>query len=116
MEMNSSRYQGSATTQTITHHVHSATSNNTKYGTISSAECCRSSFAKTIEETTEVKKVNAISVNNIENDGILVFVLDGQMVLGSIRKLTVLNMNMNWNWNLSQCLELGRHHIRLWQI
>ena len=116
MEMNSSRYQGSATTQTITHHVHSAASNNTKYGTISSAECCRSSFAKTIEVTTEVKKVKAISVNNIENDGILVFVLDGQMVLGSIRKLTVLNMNMNWNWNLSQCLELGRHHIRLWQI
>ena len=68
--MNSARYHGSATTQPNTHHVHSAASYSTKYGTISSAECYKSSSAKTIEETTEVKKVKAISVSNLENDGI----------------------------------------------
>ena len=70
VEMSSARYTGSATTQPNTHHVHSAASYSTKYGTIGSAECIKSSSGRTIEETTEIKKAKAISVTNIENEGI----------------------------------------------
>ena len=70
VEMSSARYGGSATTQPNTHHIYSAASYSTKYGTISSAECIKSSGGKTIEETTEIKREKAISVSNLENEGI----------------------------------------------
>lgn len=68
VENTSAKYLGSATTQPNTHHGHSAASYSTKYGTISSAECYKSSSAKTIEETTEIKRAKAISVSNIESE------------------------------------------------
>ena len=70
VEMSSARYGGSATTQPNTNHLHSAASHSTKYGTISSAECYKSCSGRTCEETTEIKKVKAISVSNLENEGI----------------------------------------------
>ena len=69
-EMSSARYAGSATTQPNTNHVHSAASHSTKYGTMSSAECFKSSGGKTCEETTEVTNVWSNGVSNLENESI----------------------------------------------
>lgn len=70
VEMSSARYGGSATTQPNTHHIHSAASHSTNYGTMSSAECYKSSSGRIYEESTEIKKVKAISVSNLENESI----------------------------------------------
>ena len=63
VEVHSARYGGSATTQPNTHGTYSAATYSTKYGTIGSAECIKSSGGKTIEDTTA-------SASNIENESI----------------------------------------------